>query len=323
MTSPRDIATEAAAWIARRDAGFSAPEAAEFAAWCAADPRHAEALAGHEAVWSALDRPRTAGASAAVHEQLCALRRRQRWRRAVAVGALAGCAALAFFLRPGKAAREIAPTAKATAVLRLPEHVALPDGSAIEHPPGAVFEINFTATLRQVTLRSGTAHFTVAKDPKRPFVVAARGVEVRAVGTVFAVELGDSGVGVLVTEGRVAVGSPAAPAAGPAMVDAGQSLAVAPDATAVTVPPAEINARLAWRSPRLEFSATPLGEVVALMNRHHRVRFVIEDPVLARVPLSGVFRADDTEAFVHMMERGFGIASEHVDAATIRLRRAP
>ena len=53
--------------------------------------------------------------------------------------------------------------------------------------------------------RSGEAYFTVAKNPGRPFVVAAGGVGVRAVGTAFNVRLDSDAVEVLVTEGRVQV----------------------------------------------------------------------------------------------------------------------
>jgi transmembrane sensor len=125
-------------------------------------------------------------------------------------------------------------------------------------------------------------------------------------------------VEVLVTEGRVTVAAPAAEAA---LVDAGQHLAVAPRAQAVALPEAAISARLAWRSPRLEFSATPLAEVVALLNRHHRARFVLDDPALAAVPLSGVFRADETEALVRMLEQGFRIEVRREADGTLRLRR--
>jgi transmembrane sensor len=56
-----------------------------------------------------------------------------------------------------------------------------------------------------VVLERGEAHFQVAKNPARPFVVVARGVEIRAVGTAFSVGLESTRVEVLVTEGQVAV----------------------------------------------------------------------------------------------------------------------
>ncbi|MCX6934448.1 MAG: DUF4880 domain-containing protein, partial [Verrucomicrobia bacterium] len=48
------IAATAAAWLAQRDDTFSAADAAAFERWCAADPRHAAAVARLENAWAAL-----------------------------------------------------------------------------------------------------------------------------------------------------------------------------------------------------------------------------------------------------------------------------
>ncbi len=62
---PTDPEAAASAWIARRDAGLSEPEAAEFSRW-AAEPPPARALARHEQAWQFAERPRLAGVGAAV-----------------------------------------------------------------------------------------------------------------------------------------------------------------------------------------------------------------------------------------------------------------
>jgi transmembrane sensor len=72
----------------------------------------------------------------------------------------------------------------------------------------------------------------------------------------------------------------------------------------------EIAERLSWRSPRVEFSNTPLAEVVAFLNRRNQVQFVIEDGALGATALSGLFRADDTDSFVRVMETAFGVKAE-------------
>jgi len=78
--------------------------------------------------------------------------------------------------------------------------------------------------------------------------------------------------------------------------------------------------RLAWRSPRLEFSGTPLLEAVELMNRQNHLQFVIEDPELAKLRISGIFGASNTAAFVRLLEAGFNIESEKRGDHTIVLR---
>jgi transmembrane sensor len=88
-----------------------------------------------------------------------------------------------------------------------------------------------------------------------------------------------------------------------------QPVAATPPAVQ-TVAPAQIAERLAWLNPRVEFSGAPLSEVVTVLNRYNATRFTLGDPVLAGVPLSGLFRADDPETFTRLLETGFGITSE-------------
>jgi transmembrane sensor len=95
-----------------------------------------------------------------------------------------------------------------------------------------------------------------------------------------------------------------------------------PTPSVVKVPETEIAARLAWRQPRVEFSGAPLAEVVALLNGCNDVQLVVDDPALEPVALSGVFRASDTDAFVRMLEAGFGVKA-HRRGDEIILRKNP
>jgi transmembrane sensor len=231
-----------------------------------------------------------------------------------------------------------------------PERKVLPDGSRVEHSTQSFVEIDFSSPhLRRVKLHRGEAHFQVEHDPARPFVVMAGGTEVRAVGTAFAVQLGSAAVEVVVTQGRVAV-QPAAPAVGesvPALpatptrvdaghlVDSGHRLVVKLNASGSpggalvgpveAISAAELDQRLAWRNLRLEFSGTPLSEVIATFNRHASgrsgVRFLLAESDLMSVPFSGVIRVDDSEAVVRILEHGFGLRAERRGAGEIVLSR--
>ena len=52
---PGEIAADAAAWLARRDRGFTAEEQDHYFEWLRADPRHGAAVARLEKTWGALD----------------------------------------------------------------------------------------------------------------------------------------------------------------------------------------------------------------------------------------------------------------------------
>ena len=303
-TLPEAVREAAATWLVRRERGLTATEEQAYRAWLAADPRHAAAMARYESTWSALDRPRQGGATAAVKEKLEKYSRRRRRRRRLITSVTAFCALAltAYFWFRSPISELPSPTTGSAVVVR-PETRTLSDGSVVELKEGGQFTVDFTPAFRRVALRQGEAHFQVTKDPARPFIVAAGGVEFRAVGTAFSVELGKGEVELLVTEGVVAVATQMADGrselAGQKseggshetgkpdlrspnshlpttdesrLVTAGNRLTV--DLSTATIHPTtavtaeEASAALDWRSPRLEFSGVPLAQAVALMNQH-------------------------------------------------------
>ncbi len=338
----RSAAIEDAAsdWVVRREGNFSAAEERTYRRWIAADARHAEAIARLEKTWALLSRPRMAGRA---DEMTVALQARVARRRRRRTGA--ALATLLLILSGGAVWRELTPERPfppaANAVVIVAQRQILSDGTVVELRPGAEIRSDYSGPLRRVALRRGEAVFHVAKDAHRPFVVTAAGVELRAVGTAFAVQVADDGVEVVVTEGQVAVerpmpapaatesttSPPPPPPAYSTLLDAGNriSLDLLPGAAApqvVEISAAEIAERLAWRAPRIEFSNTPLAEAVALMNRHATVQLIVDDAKLAGVPVNGLFRADNTDALVRLLEASFGVSSER-RGNTITLRRRP
>jgi transmembrane sensor len=262
-------------------------------------------------------------------------RRRQRlaWAGAACLAALAA-GGFAWRTPPSAAAETVAvaalpaPEVK-SAILSGPRREVLPDGSVVEFKDGAAIEHRFSAETRWVTLLRGEAHFQVAKNPERPFIVSAHGVAVRAVGTAFSVQMESGAVEVVVTEGRVAVDAlPAASvparsapvAAEPsAQLGAGDRarIRVGETAPAVdTLPEPELARRFAWRVPQLEFSRTPLGEIVKLVNRHAAPRgrpaivIAASSPELHDVKLSGFLAADNTDGLVRLLETNFQVRAE-------------
>jgi transmembrane sensor len=221
--------------------------------------------------------------------------------------------------------------ASATATITRPPLESLNDGSTIELKDDAQVAVDFSAQFRRVRLVRGEAHFQVAHDARRPFIVQAGGIEVRAVGTAFSVQLAREGVDVLVTQGTVRVRSESAGATLPAAdVTAGRRCVVESASTAPRVeeiPGQEADTRLAWRIPQLEFSHTPLPEVVALMNQHApdaRVpRLEIVDADLNRIKLTGLLRADNTEGLVRLLETSFDVSTRRTGERISLQKKSP
>lgn len=297
--------------------------------------QHGKAPTGRR---SALDWVAETVGNDALLQELHARARRRRRRRGVLVGGVVATILLCFVaLRPSR--RDAAELASSNALqVSLPRQEVLPDGSRVELRDDARIEIDFSGPQRRVTLLSGEAHFSVEKDPARPFVVHAVGVEVRAVGTAFAVEMASRGVEVLVTEGRVAVDHVAAevavvPQAAPlALIAAGQGTVIEPRAAGETAPPppppvaaideTALAERLSWRVPRLELSGTPLEIAVRAFNEHSKVKLVIGDSSLARLRVSGIVRADQADALVSLLAANFDVIAERQGSEVVRLRRA-
>ncbi|HEY1109878.1 MAG TPA: FecR domain-containing protein, partial [Opitutaceae bacterium] len=267
------------------------------------------------------------GSGARIVEQSRAERRRRRHIRQLCTASALAVVLVAAGASLWRSAPPALPVVKSLApsslVVSTPVRQELPDGSIVELKEGARISVQFAAQVRRVRLEQGEAHFKVTKNAARPFVVSAGAVDVRAVGTEFSVDLGAQRVGVLVTEGRVAVERDAPEPL--AMLDAGQSTAVELQGAAapavLAAPLDEQRTRLAWRVPRLELSSTPLAEVVECFNRHGAVRLELADPSLGALQLSGVLRVDSPHALLHVLKNDFGLREERRADDTIVLRR--
>jgi len=336
-------ADEAALWALRHDRTLTAAEQDEFSQWLAAAPQNRAAWAEARWGWDELDR--LAGLQTSVHavpDPDLLLPRQGVWAQASGsarywVGGLAAAAAVAvglFVWTPSEPVTDI--PANPRVVSRLPARIEqreLSDGSTIELNRGAVVTEHFTAGERRVRLERGEAHFKVAKDAARPFFVEAGGVAVRAVGTAFNVRLDSASVEVLVTEGLVGVErvDPNAlerPEVRPLHLGANDRTVVSlsPSAPAPQVspmPPAEIEARLAWQPRLLDFTEAPLAEIVAEFNRRNPVRLTLSGAGLAQMRLSATFRSDNIEGFVRLLESDFGIRTEWHAEDEIVLMRMP
>lgn len=332
-SDPAPPAAAAAAWLAKRDRGLTAVEQDAYLEWLRADPQHGAAITHLEKTWGALDalaewRP---AHSPQPNPDLLARPRFGTWlRRPVLVGTLMAAALTGGFLIYRGVVREPAPVMR---VIPSPERLTLADGSVVELNHGGRIETAFTPELRRVRLLQGEAHFTVAKNPLRPFVVEADGVTVRAVGTAFDVLRSAGAVEVLVTEGKVQVevdrpavaGDHPAAAPLPTPLVAGERAVVD---TVAAVPPVvaamsagEIARALSWQGVRLEFEALPLGEVITEFNLRNRQQLVIGDAGTGRLRVGGSFRADNVDAFVRLLEASFGVIAERRADGSLVLRR--
>jgi transmembrane sensor len=340
---------EAALWLIEADEGLSPARAREFEQWRRADARHEAALArlqwGHARlrelpeVDASLLRPAVGGEEAA--RVATWTRRWSPLRWGVAAAACAALVAVAVITGWKPAAVPDYGLVYACETGGF-QRVALPDGSRLELNENSRVRVRFQAGLRRVELQAGEAHFTVAKDAARPFVVEAEGVAVRAVGTAFLVRKSAFSVDVLVTEGRVQVceaasagaaattpeRSPGAPTGMVLEVTAGEQTRVTAGSgwAAGNRPRVEkvsrqvIRQTLDWQERKLFFADVPLRDVVQEFNRRNRLQLVILDQELAARPVGGTFASDNIEGFLRLLEGSGVVTTERRGEWEVMLR---
>jgi transmembrane sensor len=335
----RAIEREAAAWVVREERGLTAAEQDALSHWLAADPSHGEILRERRWAWREFDR--IAGLPAtltpAPDPDLLAPRAARskgyspRWRVFAWVSAAAAAATILLWVAVAPRtvpSGQLAPSRLSTALAAPCEQRTLEDGSLVQLNRGAQLSTDFTAGVRRVRLVRGEAHFAVAKNPERPFVVEAGGVTVRAVGTAFNVQLTSAAVEVVVAEGRVAVGREAEAHANPmaSVLDARQRVVVPLRETglgppAVTLSEAELTARLVWQPRMLDFTDVPIASVVEELNRRNPVQLIPESAALRELRVNASIRSDNVEGFVRLLESSFDLRAEWRSETEIVLRR--
>jgi transmembrane sensor len=315
-----EIDEEAAAWVWRLD---SAPEDGavreDFETWLRQDPRHRRAYDELTKVWAALEGLPAPGVQPLPEsvEASVSAGGPQYWWLAVAATVIAAVGGATWLLYKGNETQTLA-----TAVGQH-RNVTLSDGTVVTLNTNTIVETDFSRNARQIFLRKGEAHFEVAQDRSRPFLVHAGDAVVRAIGTEFEVRLRpDKHVDVLVNAGRVEVvpdlpdtqprAAGAAATAIPVItvraLSAGEQLSTATTNYAVVPVSAEqVSSELAWRDGAVVFDSAPLSEAIIEIQRYTDARIVVSDPTIGTLPVGGRFKTDDLQGFLDGLEAALPI----------------
>lgn len=307
MTPPEtseEIEVAASLW-AVRDRPLSAEDEARLRDWLAGDPRRRGALLRAQAGWSSLSRAKALGPSRSWQGiQLSPLSRRKVLTGGgIAAGLMAASAAGMFVALRGE------ETATRTGEIR---RLPMSDGSIAAINTQSAIRVAMTETQRNVELVKGEVWFKVAKNPERPFVVAAGDARVQAVGTAFSVRRRDDGAEVLVTEGTVKAWLNGADR--PAVIlKAGDRTFIGASEPAVDHAPDVIDNALAWREGKIALAGKTLADVASDYNRYNRTQIVIKDASLSGERLFGRFSTDDPEGFSNAVAQAFNAEVTRTD----------
>jgi transmembrane sensor len=319
LNPDRQRREQAADWCMRLAEGLPALEdQIAFETWLAADTRNRPIFERMAALWEGV--PASADAPELIAARTDALEayrlaNRARWSRKLVGGwrslaAVAACLMLValgslYYLQPR-------PDIYVTAVGER-RVLKLDDGSRVSLDAASRIEIAYSDERRALHLLSGRAKFDVAKDPRRPFTVAAGDRVVVATGTAFSVELVNREMRVVLYEGNVAVleDTPTNQPPRHILLDArrtaadrtlkpGMALVASLDRPRATIETVDPVRSLSWEGGQINFTDEPLGLAVERMNRYSDLKIAVTGPAV-QIPVSGAFNAGDTEGFVDGM----------------------
>lgn len=334
---PSDPADAAVYWSARRRLGLtSAAEVRRFGEWLK-DPAH---RAAYEAVEDAADVAGDFAADPGIRklraEALTATPAPGRFHaRPIALAALSGALAavvvvgLTIYWPKGPASRiaDAPPTvagADAQPIAATPyvtgtgetRVVTLNDGSVVTLNTTSVLEVEFSSTERDVRLVEGQALFQVSGESDRPFVVAAGDRRITAQDTALDVRVDTDRVAVVIVRGHAVVDSlrpqglaRVIPALGRYGLGAGEQL-VASGGSAVSVTAADTERTTSWRHGQLIFRDDTIADALTEMNRYSTVKFVVEDPAIAHLRISGVFKTTRPENLIAALVSSYPVEAE-------------
>lgn len=335
------IEREAARWLARRDAAdaWTADDDAALARWLGQGAAQRVAFLRLQAAWTQAGRLQALGAgmrglpprgtwsalpgahpaahldaardpAALVFARRSPTRRVRRWPAAAAVVAVVALSVGGWLWHGGG----VVDAGSHGTALGAVQTVALADGSQTTLASDSHIDVRLSRRERHIALRRGEAIFDAARDPRRPFVVRAAGHQVVAVGTRFSVRHAGDTLRVVVTEGVVRLEAASAGGAPrPAtLLPAGSVASAGRDGVLVrTLPLAEAEQLLEWRSGLLVFRDTSLADAVAEFNRYNARKIVLGDDDVGDLRIGGSFRWENAEAFVRLLEQGFPVRAEY------------
>ena len=328
----RDIDQAASTWAARLDRGPLTPEGEEaFQAWLSGDPRSKGALLRAQALSLMSEAAQALGPRfdpIAFEEPKRSLLAGVSRRQALTwTGGAAAAAALTALAVGMPAAGAVISTERGE--IRL---APLKDGSTVLLNTETKIRVRYSKGERLVTLLKGEAYFSVARDEMRPFIVEVNGRRLRTAQAGFRVrKLDQDPVDVLVNQGQVDVVAlnPAASANSWAL-QANTRLTLSDPVNGLfaaehpqPIAPEAVTRELAWREGKVAFEGETLKQAADTFARYSDTRIRIQDPGLAREPVTGLFAANDPAGFSGAIARIFDAKLERDGDDVVLTRGAP
>lgn len=338
--SPDDhLDREALSWLVCRHSGLSTEEEERFQTWLAGDPARRTAFARWQAEWDVLDDlpadgldilrknladdkramekvhvERSVGSAIGRHDT------RWNWMPKIAMVTAVFMISLAGWQGWDYWQQQPVFIQSLNTLRGQQISATLPDGSQLRLDTATSADITYFRQRREVRLPEGNIVFQVSSDSERPFDVLAGPLRITVVGTSFSVRYtpnvpGAEDVRVAVEEGRVrvalhnvAIKGKAAESSHAVSKDsyaveltAGQQVTASAEGVLGPVGAVSVAGIAPWREGRVSFHDIPLAHVLAEFERYGPSRFLIRDPAVAALRLTGTFNPRYLDNFARVL----------------------
>lgn len=286
-----DLLEQAIDWMLRLDA---APDDAalqrDLDRWREQHPGHAEAWRRATRAWGAAaqlepDRrqwPLVDDLPGPVSAQLTP-RRRRRAVVSMPFVSLAMAACLLLVAWPSLRIHFLADYMTGSGELRL---ITLADGSTVHLSASSAIRTDFEGDTRRVELLAGQAYFDVVRNPQRPFLVSADGMDVTVLGTSFDVQTGAGLYAVSVKTGVVAVRYQGGVAQ---QLQPGQQLLVERSNGLVNIDAIAVDNVAAWREGRLFVHNRRVADVLETLDRYYPGHILLASAEMSSKRITGSY----------------------------------
>jgi transmembrane sensor len=340
FNSKQDIQQQACEWVSRFDRGLRSDEEQDFSKWINTSKTHQKCLFEAAQTWDDLSVLHELSGLSPIKDKHVSQRKVFSYKTRVAIAAsfafmVISCLALIINTQLIYSAADSSLLVFETRT-SIGENRALTlvDGSVIHLNTDSVVSVDFSDTRRDVTLLRGEAHFEVAHDEQRPFVVKAGDNTVTAVGTAFNVQITNAHqLELLVTDGKVLIknkqqSNPISPVSefshpldsdGELMVAGQKALINQKSIQQLNLSYEQVQTDLAWQQGMLVFHGEPLAEALQEISRYTSIRFTLADEQVKQRRVAGYFKAGDIQGLLFALENNFNIVYDKLDEQTIVL----
>ncbi len=185
--------------------------------------------------------------------------------------------------------------------------VQLDDGSEVylNHGSKLKYPHKFVGSTREVRL-TGEGYFTVAHNPENPFIVRARNVNVRAVGTEFNVYAypNEKSIETTLVNGKVIVGKLTGKGEVQLIesMNPGEHLSFHPAKSQYSSTKGEIEKYISWKDGRLVFKNDPIDHIANRLSRWYNVDIEFENEQVKDFTYTATFMDETLTQILNLLK---------------------